>query len=286
MALEIVTTAAALRERVAQARKSGKTIGFVPTMGALHEGHGRLVEVAASETAFVVVSIFVNPTQFGPNEDYGKYPRTIEADRDLCEAAGAHLIFAPTVSEMYPSGGLATFVEVPGPSGPLEGASRPGHFRGVATVVLKLFNMVLPDLAFFGAKDFQQQLVIRKMTADLDLPLTVRVVPTVREPDGLAMSSRNRYLNPEERAAAVVLSRALNEAKDAVASGERDADRIRQILASAIESQRLARLDYAEVADAETLERLVEIRPGQPAVALLAVRIGPARLIDNAILAE
>lgn len=282
--IEVVTTIAETRVRVAEARKSGRTVGFVPTMGALHEGHAELVRRCSRQAGYVVVSIFVNPTQFGPTEDFRRYPRTLEADRDLCQQAGADLIFAPAPEEVYPEGtdSSSTYVEVPGLTDRLEGASRPGHFRGVATVVLKLFGIVRPDLAFFGTKDYQQLLVIRKMTRDLNVPVEIVPVETVREPDGLALSSRNRYLDPDERAAAVVLSKALGLARQAVREGERDADRVRQILRETLESESKARLDYAEVADAETLEPLSRLGSGRPAVALLAARVGPARLIDNA----
>jgi pantoate--beta-alanine ligase len=279
----VVTTIFDARVSVSAAKAGGKSVGLVPTMGALHEGHARLIERCRDETDYVVVSSFVNPTQFGPTEDFERYPRSPEADRLVCERAGADLIFAPGVAEMYPGGREAsTLVEVPGLSDVLEGASRPGHFRGVATVVLKLFAIVQPDLAYFGAKDYQQQLVIRRMVADLNLPVTVRTVPTVREPDGLALSSRNRYLDPDQRRAAVVLSRALERARQAVAGGERDANRVRQVLTETIESEQRARLDYAEVADPETLEPLAEIEPARGAVGLLAVRVGTTRLIDNA----
>ncbi len=277
-------TIAEVRREVAEARRSGRSIGLVPTMGALHAGHLRLIEEARRAVDFLVVSIFVNPTQFGPAEDYRSYPRTVDADRELCIIGGAQAIFAPDVAEMYPEGPAPTFVEVPALSGILEGASRPGHFRGVATVVLKLFSIVGPDLAFFGSKDYQQLLVIRRMVADLDLPVEVRAVATVREPDGLAMSSRNRYLDADHRRAAVVLSRALASASATVERGERDADRVRQGLREAIESEPLARLDYAEVADADTLEPARIVGPGRRTVALLAARVGPARLIDNAAL--
>ena len=280
----VVTTVEEVRDGVRRARGRGLSIGLVPTMGALHEGHVRLIGLARRESDFAVVSIFVNPSQFGPNEDFSRYPRTPDRDRELCGDGGADLIFAPTVEVMYPRGPLSTVVEVPGLSDRLEGASRPGHFRGVATVVLKLLNIVGPDLAFFGEKDFQQLLVLRRMAADLDLPVAIRGVPTVREPDGLAMSSRNRYLDLDERRAAVVLSEALAEARDAVAGGERSADRVRQILRSRIESERRAEVDYVAVADADTLDPLEDLGVGRRAVALLAARIGPARLIDNAIL--
>ncbi|CAN5597829.1 pantoate--beta-alanine ligase [soil metagenome] len=280
----LAETIEAIRRSVREARASGRTIGLVPTMGALHEGHARLIETCRARVDFLVVSLFVNPTQFGPNEDFQTYPRTFDADRHLCASAGAHLIFAPTVAEVYPTGPIATFVEVPGLSETLEGASRPGHFRGVATIVAKLLNIVGPDLAAFGEKDFQQLAVIRKMVQDLDMPVQILPVPTVREPDGLALSSRNRYLNPEQRRAAVVLWKALQGAVRAVADGQRCADRVRQILSETIESESLARLDYAEVADAATLEPLNDLEPDRKAVALLAVQVGPARLIDNALL--
>jgi pantoate--beta-alanine ligase len=282
--LPVVSEIDAVRLAVRDARAQGHTVGLVPTMGALHDGHVRLIEACRREAGFVVVSIFVNPTQFGPNEDLARYPRTPEADRLRCAEGGAALIFAPTAATMYPRGASSTFVEVPGLSDVLEGASRPGHFRGVATVVLKLLNIVVPDLAVFGEKDYQQLLVIRRMVADLDVPVLIRGVPTVREPDGLAISSRNRYLDPEQRKAAMVLSAALREAARAVAEGERDADRVRQVLRRRIESESLARLDYAEVADADTLEPLSVLEPGRRAIALLAAHVGPARLIDNAAL--
>ena len=280
-----VTSVAEVRAEVAAARRAGKVVGLVPTMGALHAGHVRLVERCREECGFVVVSVFVNPTQFGPGEDLGRYPRTPEADRLACESAGADVVFAPDAVAVYPRGpDRSTFVEVPGVSTVLEGASRPGHFRGVATVVLKLFEIARPDLAFFGAKDYQQQLLIRLMVEDLNSPVEVRSVPTVREPDGLAMSSRNRYLGPEDRRAAGVLFRALEAARAAVGGGERDANRVRQILTGTIESERRARLDYAEVSDPRTLEPLAVIDPDRGAVGLLAVRIGTTRLIDNAVL--
>ena len=208
----LVKTIDEVREAVGAARASGKVVGLVPTMGALHAGHVALIERCRAEAGFVVVSIFVNPTQFGPREDYGRYPRTIEDDLARCAEGGADLVFAPDAAVMYPHGLASTFVEVPGLSEVLEGASRPGHFRGVATVVLKLFEIVGPDLALFGLKDYQQQLVIRRMVEDLALPVAIRTAETVREPDGLALSSRNRYLDPEQRQAATVLVRALRRA--------------------------------------------------------------------------
>ena len=283
--IEVVARIADVRRRVADARARGLTIGFVPTMGALHAGHARLIEQARAECGFVVVSIFVNPTQFGPNEDLTRYPRTPEADFTTCASAGADLVFMPDAADMYPAGGLETYVEVPGLSTIHEGAHRPGHFRGVATVVAKLFGIVAPDAAYFGRKDYQQLLVIRRMVADLDMPVQIRDVPTVREPDGLALSSRNRYLAPDERQAAVVLSRALAAAEAAVAAGERRADSVRRILAKTLESEAMARPDYAEVVDAAGLTPIDVIAPDRPAVAILAVRIGATRLVDNALLA-
>jgi pantoate--beta-alanine ligase len=282
--IEVCGTIVDVRRAVALARREGRVVGLVPTMGALHAGHLKLIEEARAASDLVVVSIFVNPTQFGPNEDFRRYPRTWEADLDLCALGGAGVVFAPTVEEMYPGGPSTTFVEVPALSDRLEGVSRPGHFRGVATVVLKLFNIVGADLAFFGMKDYQQLQVIRRMVDDLDVPVEVRAVPTVREADGLAMSSRNRYLDADRRRAAVVLSKALEAASAAVLAGERDADRVRQILRSTIELEPLASLDYAEVVDARTLESTRHVGPGHASVALIAARVGPARLIDNAIL--
>lgn len=284
--LQQVDTVAAVREAVGRARRAGLRVGFVPTMGALHEGHARLIERCRAEAGFVAVSIFVNPTQFGPAEDLSRYPRTLEDDLRKCAGVGADLVFTPTEEVVYPRGRSATFVEVPGLSDVLEGASRPGHFRGVTTVVLALFEIVRPDFAVFGRKDYQQQLLIRRMVEDLHVPVEVLTEPTVREPDGLAMSSRNRYLRAEEREAATVLSRALRLAREAVAAGERDANRVRQILDRTISLERLASLDYAEVVDADTLEPLRTIDPARPAVALVAARVGSTRLIDNTCLTE
>ena len=280
--LRVVETIEGVREEVREARAARRSVGLVPTMGALHQGHVRLIEQCRAESGFVVVSIFVNPTQFGPNEDFDRYPRTLTTDLERCEAAGADLVFAPSTSTMYPGGReLTTAVEVRGLSERFEGASRPGHFRGVATVVLKLFAIVAPDFAFFGQKDYQQQVVIRRMVADLNLPLAIRTVATVREPDGLALSSRNRYLDAEERRAAPVLFRALSLARELVGQGEMDANRVRHILRETLESEPAGRIDYAEIVEGATLEPLVEIAPGQDAIGLLAVRFGATRLIDN-----
>jgi pantoate--beta-alanine ligase len=284
--IPVISEIGEVRKAVRAARETGRVVGLVPTMGALHDGHVRLIERCRAETGFVVVSIFVNPTQFGPREDFSHYPRTPELDHRRCASAGADLIFAPDADAMYPRGTQSTFVEVPGLSEVLEGAARPGHLRGVSTVVLKLFSIVTPEYAYFGQKDYQQQVVIRRMVADLDLPVAIRTIPTVREPDGLAMSSRNVYLDPAERRAASILSAALRRVVDAASGGEDDADRVRQILRETVESEKRVTLDYAEVADAETLEPLRLLSPGRSAVALLAARVGPVRLIDNAVLGE
>ncbi len=283
---ELVETVEEMRHAVAAARERGLRIGLVPTMGALHDGHIRLIENCRALTGSVVVSIFVNPTQFGPHEDFERYPRALDDDLAHCRAAGAERVFAPSAMAIYPNGPRSTFVEVPGLSDVLEGATRPGHFRGVATVVLKLFEIVRPDLAVFGQKDYQQQLLIRRMVQDLHLPVEIVTVRTVREPDGLALSSRNRYLSPADRRAATVLSRALEQARQAVAGGERDANRVRQILHETLESERSAKVDYAEVADADTLDLLDDLAPPRRAVALLAAWFGSTRLIDNLPLTE
>jgi pantoate--beta-alanine ligase len=282
--VEPLTTTTAVRAAVSTARKSGQRVGLVPTMGALHAGHARLIERCRSQTELTIVSIFVNPTQFGPTEDFARYPHSLDDDLKLCDASGAAVVFAPSVQTIYPHGLQSTFVEVAQLSGFLEGASRPGHFRGVATVVLKLFEIVRPDVACFGHKDYQQQLVIKRMVEDLHLPTVIDTCPTIREEDGLAMSSRNRYLKPDERKAAGVLYRALENARQSVSAGQGDAGRVRQILRETIESEPLATLDYAEVANAETLEPLDRMAQGTRAVALLAVRIGNTRLIDNMLL--
>ncbi len=230
-----VTDIAPLRNAVTDARRRGQTIGLVPTMGALHEGHLSLIEAARAETGYVVVSIFVNPTQFGPKEDLSRYPRPLQHDLELCERAGVDLVFHPEPVVMYPAG-FRTFVEVTVLQDGLCGASRPGHFRGVATVVLKLFNLVQPDRAYFGQKDAQQARIIRQMAEDLNVPVEVRVCPIVREADGLALSSRNRYLEADERRQAVTLYRALTEARQRIEAGERDAARVRQMMVDRIAS--------------------------------------------------
>lgn len=278
MSLAVAETIAATRAAVAEARQAGQRIGLVPTMGALHAGHLSLIEAAQRETDFVVVSIFVNPSQFGPNEDYTRYPRTFDEDLRLCREAGAALVFAPEARAIYPPG-YSTWVEVEKLSDGLCGAARPGHFRGVATVVLKLFNIVQPDVAYFGQKDAQQARLIAKLVQDLDLPLQVRICPIVREPDGLALSSRNRYLDPEQRAKAVVLSQSLDAAEQAIAKGERNAASLQQFLRERINSVPGVELDYAEVVDAATLQPLEHLA-GEVLLAV-AARLGRTRLIDN-----
>ena len=257
------------------------TVGFVPTMGYLHEGHVSLARRAREECDHVVVSIFVNPTQFGPSEDLSKYPRNLESDLRLLEAAGVDLVWTPTTEIMYPPG-FATWVEVEGLTKPLEGASRPGHFRGVTTVVSKLFNAVQPMKAYFGQKDAQQAAVICKMTRDLDFPVEIVVCPTVREEDGLAMSSRNSYLSPEERGAATVLFRSLSAARSAYERGERNAESLRGIMSEVIDSEPLAKMQYVSVADYDTLEEL-ETVTGKTLLSM-AVFMGKTRLIDNFVI--
>ena len=275
--MKVVETVADLRK---SRRKLPEPLGFVPTMGYLHEGHLVLVRQAKAENASVAVSIFVNPTQFGPKEDFKHYPRNPQRDLALLEKEGVDLVFMPPVEEIYPPG-FNSWVEVGRLAERLEGASRPGHFRGVATVVARLFNLVQPDRAYFGQKDAQQLLVIRKTVADLDMGLEVIAVPTVREPDGLAMSSRNTYLNPEERKQAVVLYQALTLAQKLYSEGEKDAKTIRRQMTELIQKQPLADIDYISIADAETLDELDAVKP--PALVSLAVKIGKTRLIDNMV---
>ena len=277
-------TADDLRRQVSAWRAAGETIGFVPTMGALHEGHLSLVKLArgrADRPARVVASVFVNPTQFGPNEDFSRYPRQPEKDAALLEEAGCDLLFLPGVETIYPPGN-ATFVEPAGAAEGLEGTCRPGHFRGVATVVLALFNLVRADVAVFGEKDAQQLAVIRQMVRDLHLPVEIVPGPTLREADGLAMSSRNAYLSPEERRAATVLHRSLRAAEELIGAGERRADEVRRRLREVLNTEPLARVEYAEVVDAESFQP-VEVIDGRNGrlVLPLAVRVGGTRLIDN-----
>jgi pantoate--beta-alanine ligase len=277
----IVRTAAETRAAVRAARGAGHAVGFVPTMGALHDGHASLLRRARAQCGFVVISVFVNPTQFNDPADLAAYPRDEQADAEVARRAGVDLFFAPAPSEVYPPG-FSTTVDVAGLSEPLEGAVRgPGHFRGVATVVSKLFNLVDPDVAYFGQKDAQQALIVRRLARDLDFPVRIEVCPTVREPDGLAMSSRNVRLGAEDRARALALRRGLDAAEASVASGERDAAAVAR---AGREAMRAHGVDpeYFELVSAETLQPAATVR-GEVLVAV-AARVGPVRLIDNALL--
>ena len=280
--MQQIETVKALRAQLAPARSKGKTIGLVPTMGALHEGHASLIRAAAAENDVVVVSIFVNPTQFGPTEDLAAYPRTLEKDAALAAAAGAAIIFHPPVTEVYPAGN-ATWVDVEGPlTAGLCGRSRPGHFRGVTTVVSRLFNIVRPDRAYFGQKDAQQVQVLTRMTADLFFDIDLRIQPIVREADGLALSSRNTYLSPAERRAALILSRSLAEAKCLVAAGERNTAAVETAVRAFIQAEPLASIDYVELVHPADLARRETLT--ETSLLALAVRIGKTRLIDNTFL--
>jgi pantoate--beta-alanine ligase len=281
--LETIHTIEWMKQVARQARADGRSTGFVPTMGALHAGHLSLIRTALAESQPVIASIFVNPTQFGPSEDFQKYPRTLEADSKKLEDAGVDYLFAPEASEIYPPG-FSTWVNVEGLSERLEGRARRGHFRGVTTVVLKLLEIVQPHKAFFGRKDAQQARIIRQMARDLHLDSEIVVCPIVREPDGLAMSSRNAYLNPAERRAATILFRALDGARASISRGERDALRLTAAMREALRTEPLAEPEYVELVDAETLEPVTQLRG--VCLALLAVRIGAVRLIDNLLIEE
>jgi pantoate--beta-alanine ligase len=276
--MEIIETIAAFR----QSRARFGWMGLVPTMGYLHEGHLSLVRQARAECGAVAVTIFVNPTQFGPREDLSRYPRDLERDLRLLREEAVDLVFVPSVAEIYPPG-FSTFVDVRDVTEMLEGAARPGHFGGVATVVCKLFNIAQPTRAYFGQKDAQQTVVVRKLARDLDMPLDVVVVPTMREPDGLAMSSRNVYLSAEQRQAATALYRALSAADERYAAGERDAAALRQAMRAVLDAEPLATPDYVSVADALTLRELDHVGAAG-ALCSLAVRFGTTRLIDNIML--
>jgi pantoate--beta-alanine ligase len=277
---QVITDIALMQQAAAHLRAAGKRIAVVPTMGALHEGHLTLIREAAQRADTVITTVFVNPTQFGPGEDFAKYPRMPERDAALAAGAGAAYVFAPSAPAMYPQG-YATFVNVERITEVLEGKSRPGHFRGVATVVLKLFAVTQPHVAVFGQKDAQQVAVIRRMIRDLHQVIELVVVPTVRESDGLAMSSRNAYLSADERAQATVLYRALEDARKLVEAGERRCDRLLDSMNGRIAGSRLAAIDYLSVADADSLEELRDVRNGQTVLISLAVRFGRTRLIDN-----
>ena len=277
--MEIIRTISWMKETVRQARAENHVIGFIPTMGALHEGHLSLIRRARVDCSRVYASIFLNPTQFGPNEDLSKYPKTFESDVEKLTSAGVEVLFAPEINEIYPPG-FRTYVNVEGLSERLEGRSRPGHFRGVATVVLKLFEIVQPQFAYFGRKDAQQVRILRQMATDLNLNAEIVVCPIVRELDGLALSSRNTYLSSEERRAATVLQRALSEARRELNAGTRDALQLQTALRKVLSNETLARVDYVEMVDAESFEPVSSIG-ARPVYALLAVFIGKTRLIDN-----
>ena len=279
--MKICPTVEEIRSASRAARREGKRVGFVPTMGALHDGHLSLVRAAKAQSDIVIVSIFVNPTQFGPTEDLARYPRPFERDCALLEKEGVGLLFAPSVEEMYPQGAL-TFVTVEELSSKLDGKSRPGHFRGVTTVVSKLFLAVEPDKAFFGQKDAAQVAVIRRMVHDLKFPVEIVVCPIVREPDGLAMSSRNAYLNPQQRKVALVLSRSLAEVEKLFARGEREARTLADAGKREIAAEPGVRLDYFEVVDPETLDPVGRL--SKPTLIAVAAYVGTTRLIDNVVL--
>ncbi len=278
--MQLITKIEDLRHAVKKARTEGRRIGFVPTMGDLHAGHMALVTSAQQETDFIVVSVFVNPTQFGPGEDYEKYTRNLLRDTEMCGQAGVDILFAPAVEEMYPRQNL-TWVNVEKLSEPLCGRSRPGHFRGVATVCIKLFNIVQADIAFFGRKDAQQALIIRRMVQDLNIPLRIVVCPTVREPDGLAMSSRNRYLDTQQRKDAAVIYTALRKCGDMLLQGITASASLEDSIRRTIEQNPSTQIEYVGIMDADTLSPVDQIR-GKTLIAV-AVKVGSTRLIDNLI---
>ncbi len=270
-----------IQNKAAELRKAGKTIGLVPTMGALHQGHLSLIEHAKKESDVVVVSIFVNPFQFGPKEDFNQYPRNIQGDTEICGSAGADILFTPSASDIYPQG-YGTYVSVENLSNVLCGITRPGHFRGVATVVLKLFNIIKPHKSFFGQKDYQQTVIIKRMAEDLNVEAEIVVLPTIRESDGLAMSSRNRYLSKTERQSAAVIYRSLKAGISLFEQGERNSGRLRDAVTGIIHEEPSIKTEYVAVIHPETLEEATEVRKGT--VIAIAVRVGNTRLIDNIIL--
>ena len=279
--MRIVDNIKSVREQVTEWKRAGLTVGLVPTMGYLHEGHKSLIDRAVAENDKVVVSVFVNPMQFGPTEDLESYPRDMDRDAALCEAAGADLIFHPEPEEMY-HGDFSSFIDMNTLTGGLCGKTRPIHFRGVCTVVGKLFNIVTPDNAYFGQKDAQQLAVIRHMVSDLNFGINIVGCPIIREEDGLAKSSRNTYLNTEERQAALILSKSLVEGRSLVESGEKDAAKIKSVITEKLQSEPLAKIDYVEVVDWNTLEPVDKI--DGPILTAIAVYIGKTRLIDNFII--
>jgi pantoate--beta-alanine ligase len=279
--MEIVRTVSWMKQIGRAARQEDRVLGFVPTMGALHKGHASLIQAAKAQCAPVVVSIFVNPKQFGPTEDFQKYPRTLESDRALLESLGVDYLFAPPAEGIYPQG-FRTLVNVEGLSNRLEGRSRPGHFQGVATVVLKLFEIVQPRFAYFGRKDAQQCRVIQQMAADLNLDTEIVVSPIVREPDGLALSSRNAYLSPDDRRAATALNRSLETLKAEINAGQRDAAHLIAAARRVLDSEPAVKTDYVEIVDAESLEPATVLR--NRCLVLIAAHVGKTRLIDNALI--
>ncbi|MFP4698302.1 MAG: pantoate--beta-alanine ligase [Eubacteriales bacterium] len=279
--MKVIKTIDELRDTIKPLKLQGKDIGFVPTMGYLHKGHCSLIEKATEENDVIVVSIFVNPTQFGPNEDFDKYPRDLERDLEMAKSSGATIIFVPDVQEIYLQNNK-TYVEVKDITEKLCGLKRPGHFRGVTTVVTKLFNIVTPDKAYFGQKDAQQAIVIKKMVKDLNINIDIVVCPIIREKDGLAMSSRNVYLNTEERKQATILYKSLMEAKEKIINGERDVKKLSEYIKNRINSEPLANIEYVEIVDSETLANVFNIT--NEILIALAVRFGKTRLIDNLIM--
>ena len=279
--MQIAKTIEEIRKMVKAARAEGKTVALVPTMGALHAGHISLIEAARKKCSFVVVSIFVNPTQFAPDEDFEKYPRPIQIDLQKCEQAKVDVVFNPSADQIYPQKDIK-WVEVKELTDKLCGAARQGHFRGVTTICSKLFNIVTPDIAFFGQKDAQQAIVIKKMVADLNLPLQIEICPTIREPDGLAISSRNQYLTEKERADAVLIYRSLEKCRELIESGDKDPQTIIDQMRTLLQRSALIEIEYVSLVDAETLEDKKQLT-GRVLVAI-AARVGKARLIDNIIL--
>ncbi len=280
--MQKITAVTEMQTWVEDLRSKGQIIGLVPTMGALHEGHLSLIKLAAEQADTVVVSIFVNPTQFGPSEDFSKYPRDLERDLQLCQEAGADVVFAPSVEEMYPKN-YSTYITEEFVGKPLEGVSRPTHFRGVTTIVAKLFNIIRPDLAVFGQKDAQQVAVIKKMVLDLNFTVNVVVAPTLREPEGLAMSSRNRYLSTAQRQESLVIGQALKMAKDMIERGERRADRLIAEATHLMSQNRRVRVIYVAIVDRNTMETVREVQPGVHMM-VIAAWVDEVRLIDNVVL--
>jgi len=281
--MKLIEKIADLREEIKRFKREGKIIGFVPTMGYFHEGHLSLMEIARKRSDVLVVSIFVNPIQFGPNEDYNRYPRDLKRDLKLAEERGVDIVFHPDNREMYQEN-FQTYVNVEKLTKGMCGKYRPGHFRGVTTVVAKLFNIVQPDIAVFGQKDAQQAIVIKRMVRDLNFPVEIVVGPVIREHDGLAMSSRNTYLNDEERKQAPMIYKALKMAREEVKMGNRDVVKLKEIIENAIATAPLARIEYVEIVDDENLEPVSEVKPGT--LAAVAVWFGKTRLIDNIYLME